>query len=65
MMMNVEQWNDNWQRKLKYFEKTCPSATLLTTNPTRPDLGFIRGRRGGELVTDCLRYGTAILELPW
>jgi hypothetical protein len=24
----------NWQEKPKYSEKTCPSATLSTTNPT-------------------------------
>jgi hypothetical protein len=27
-------WNDNWQGKLKYSEKTCPRATLSSTNPT-------------------------------
>jgi hypothetical protein len=27
-------WNEDWQGKLKYSEKTCPSATLSTTNPT-------------------------------
>jgi hypothetical protein len=26
-------WNANWQRKPKYSEKTCPGATLSTTNP--------------------------------
>jgi hypothetical protein len=26
-----------WQGKPKYSEKTCPSATLSTTNPTWPD----------------------------
>jgi hypothetical protein len=31
-------WNEDWQGKLKYLEKTCPSATLSTTNPTWPDL---------------------------
>jgi hypothetical protein len=25
---------DDWQGKQKYSEKTCPSATLSTTNPT-------------------------------
>jgi hypothetical protein len=24
-------WNENWQWKPKYSEKTCPSATLSTT----------------------------------
>jgi hypothetical protein len=26
-------WNDDWQGKPKYSEKTCPIATLSTTNP--------------------------------
>jgi hypothetical protein len=32
-------WNEGWQGKPKYSEKTCPSATLSTTNPTWPGLG--------------------------
>jgi hypothetical protein len=32
-MWNIR-WNENWQGKLKYSEKTCPRATLSTTNPT-------------------------------
>jgi hypothetical protein len=32
-------WNEDWQGKSKYSEKTCSSATLSTTNPTWPDLG--------------------------
>jgi hypothetical protein len=32
-------WNENWQRNPKYSAKTCPSATLSTTNPTwRPGI---------------------------
>jgi hypothetical protein len=27
-------WNEDWQGKPKYSEKTCPSATLSTINPT-------------------------------
>jgi hypothetical protein len=27
-------WNEDWQGKPKYSEKTCPSATLSTANPT-------------------------------
>jgi hypothetical protein len=27
-------WNDDWQGKPKYLEKTCHSAALSTTNPT-------------------------------
>jgi hypothetical protein len=33
MIMENFWWNDDWQRKPKYSEKTCPSATLSTTNP--------------------------------
>jgi hypothetical protein len=32
-------WNEDWQWKPKYSEKTCPSATWSTTNPTWPDPG--------------------------
>jgi hypothetical protein len=37
-------WNKNWQGKLKYSGKTCPSATLSTTNPTWHDLGHCGGK---------------------
>jgi hypothetical protein len=34
-LMNIEQLVDeNWQGKLKYWEKTYPSATFFTTDPT-------------------------------
>jgi hypothetical protein len=46
-------WNDNWQWKPKYSEKTCPSATLSTTNPTWLD--WARTRR-----LNPLRYFTAL-----
>jgi hypothetical protein len=39
-------WNEHWQGKPKYSEKTCPSATLSTTNPAWPNLGSNLGRRG-------------------
>jgi hypothetical protein len=45
--------------KLKYSEKTCPSATLSTTNPTWADLGLNLGRRGWKPATNSLSYGTA------
>jgi hypothetical protein len=59
-------WNENWQGKLKYSEKICPSATLSTTNPTWPDLGANPGPRGGKTATNRLSYGTAmhVLSLP-
>jgi hypothetical protein len=53
-------WNENCQEKPKYTEKTYPSATLSTTNPTWPDLGSNRGRRGGKPATNRLSYGTAV-----
>jgi hypothetical protein len=48
-------WNENWQGKPKYSEKTCPSAILSTTNPTWPD----PGRRGGKPATNRWSYGAA------
>jgi hypothetical protein len=53
-------WDQNWQGKLKYLEKTCPSATLSTTDLTWPDLGSNRGRRSGNMAIKRLSYGTAI-----
>jgi hypothetical protein len=46
--------NEDWQGKPKYSEKTRPSATLSTTNPTCPDLGSIQSRRGGKRATNRL-----------
>jgi hypothetical protein len=54
-------WNEDWQGTLKYSEKTCPSATLSTTNPTWPDLGSNPGRSGEKPATNHLSYGTAHL----
>jgi hypothetical protein len=53
-------WNENRQGKPKYSEKTCTSATLSTTNPTRSDLGSKPGRRRGKPATNRLSYGTAV-----
>jgi hypothetical protein len=50
-------WNQDWQGNPKYSEKTCPSATLSTTNPTRLDPGLNSGRRGGKPATNRLSYG--------
>jgi hypothetical protein len=52
-------WNENWQGKPKYSEKTCPSATLSATNPTLPYPGSNPGRRGGKPATNRLSYGAA------
>jgi hypothetical protein len=47
----------NWHGKPKYSVKTCPSATLSTTNPTWPDLGSNPGCHGGKQATNSLSYG--------
>jgi hypothetical protein len=57
-------WNEDWQGKPKYLEKTFPSATLSNTNPTWPDPGSNPGRRGGKPATNRLSYGAANL-LRW
>jgi hypothetical protein len=54
-------WNEDWQGKPKYSEKTCPSAILSTTNPTWPDPGANSGRRGGKPATNRLSYGAALI----
>jgi hypothetical protein len=44
--------------------KTCPSATLSTTNPTWTDPGSNTGFRGGRPAANRLSHGTApILQL--
>jgi hypothetical protein len=55
----IIRWNQDWQGKPKYSKKTCPSATLSTTNPTLPDPGSNPGRRGGKSATNRLSYGAA------
>jgi hypothetical protein len=51
-------WNENWQGKPKYPEKTCHSATLSITNPTWLDLSSNPGRSGGKPATNRLSYDT-------
>jgi hypothetical protein len=58
----ISRWNENWQGKPKCSEKTCPSATLSTTNPTWPELGSDPGCRGGNPATNRLSYGTAFFS---
>jgi hypothetical protein len=57
--MRSSRWNETWQGKQKYSEKTCPNAALSTTNATWPDLGSNLGRRCGKQTTNRLSYGTA------
>jgi hypothetical protein len=49
----------NWQGKPKYSEKTCPGATLSTTNSTWPDPGLNPGHRCGKPATNRFSYGAA------
>jgi hypothetical protein len=53
-------WWNEWQGKPKYSEKTCPGATLSTTNPTWPDPGLNPSRRGGKPATNRFSYGAAV-----
>jgi hypothetical protein len=55
-------WKENLQRKPKYSEKTCPNATLSTTNPTWLDLSSNPGRRVGNPTTNLLSYGTVLVK---
>jgi hypothetical protein len=55
-------WNENWQGKPKYSEKTFPSATSSTTNPIYPELGSNPGHYGGKPTTNRLKYATAHFE---
>jgi hypothetical protein len=48
-----------WRWRIWYSEKTCPDATLSTTNPTWPDPGLNPGRRGGKPATNRFSYGAA------
>jgi hypothetical protein len=52
-------WNEDWQGKPKYSEKTCPSATLFTTNPTLLDPVSNTNCHGGNPATNRLSYGAA------
>jgi hypothetical protein len=53
-------WNEDWQGKPKYSEKTCHSATWSTTNPTWPDPGSNPGRRSGKPAANRLSYSAAL-----
>jgi hypothetical protein len=50
---------NDWQGKLKYWEETCPSAAVSTTDPTRLSSGRNAGRYGVRPVTTRLSYGSA------
>jgi hypothetical protein len=48
-----------WRENRRTRRKTCPSATLSTTNPTWIDQGANPGLRGERLETNRLSHGTA------
>jgi hypothetical protein len=45
--------------------KTCPNATLSTTNPTWTDSSSNPGLRGGSPATNRLSHGTANIMLGY
>jgi hypothetical protein len=45
-------WNENCQKTPNYSEKTCPSVTLSTTNPTWPESGSDPDSRSEKLATE-------------
>jgi hypothetical protein len=47
------------------LRKTCPSATLSTTNPTWIDPGSNPGLCGERPATNRLSHGTALVRLEW
>jgi hypothetical protein len=58
----------SWQGENRSIRgKSCPSATLSTTNPTWTDLGSNPGLRGERSATNCLSHGTAYpgISLEW
>jgi hypothetical protein len=48
--------NENWRGKPKYYEKTCPTATLSTINPTQYDLGSNQCHLGSQRLS-ALKHG--------
>jgi hypothetical protein len=53
-------WNDTDGGKPMYSEKTCPTATLSTTNVTWTNLKSNLGLRGEKSVTNPLQNKSAL-----
>jgi hypothetical protein len=57
-----EKWstwcNENWLRKAKYSEKTCPSANQSTASPPWTELELNPSCCGEKPPTNCLSYST-------
>jgi hypothetical protein len=58
----VHQWNEIDRGKPTTRRKTCPSATLSTTNLTWTDPGSSPGVRGERPATNRLSHGTAFIS---
>jgi hypothetical protein len=54
-------WNENWQGEPKFSEKTCPNASLCTTNHMWSNLTRARTQAAAVL---SLRYTAWALTLP-
>jgi hypothetical protein len=66
MMLSVEQSVECLAGETDMLgEKTCPSATLSTINPTLPEPGFNPGLRGGKPATNRLSYSMAFRLRYW
>jgi hypothetical protein len=55
-------WNEIWQGKPKYSEKTCPGATLSTTKSHVTTRSRTPDRSSGKPATNRLSYGAALNE---
>jgi hypothetical protein len=57
-------WNENWQGKPKYSEKTCPSSTISTRNPH--DMAWARSWAawvGSRRLTAWLQYISMLVKI--
>jgi hypothetical protein len=54
-------WDEKWQEKRKYSEKTCPSVILYNTNIMWPDLEWNAGHHhhGGKPVINCTAWANS------
>jgi hypothetical protein len=52
-------WNDTDRDNISAQRKTCPIATLFSTNPTWTGVGSNAGLRGEEPGTDRVSHNTA------
>jgi hypothetical protein len=51
---------NEWQRKLKYSEKTCPSADLSKKDSKGFNPGSNPGHSGNKPATNLMAYSTAV-----